>query len=417
MILTSPRYIQELSTLVLDNSTRHTIRSYLLWRIIDEYAPALDEEIREPLKRLTDKLSGTGPKTEIPRWEVCLDQVDDALGFMVGRYFVLQTFNERTKAHADEFVESIKDSFINRLSELTWIDNTTHQGAMAKVELLMSKIGYPTRQPNVMSPASLSDYYSDLAIDSGDYFGNYMRSRQWLALKDWQQLGKPSDKYKWQMTPQVVNAYSTFYNEIVFPAGIMQPPYFSGDFPDYLNYGGIGAVVGHELTHQFDNDGRHYDGKGQLREWWTKETLEAFEEKTKCFVNQYGNFTMEDPDGNKIHVNGQLTLGENVADNGGIRQSYIAWKKRYEQDKSGKSNMMLPGLDNITPEQLFFINYGRIWCGKATKAQDKQSILTDEHSPPKWRVMGALQNSKYFSEVFKCPSGSPMNPEKKCEIW
>ncbi|KAI8142102.1 hypothetical protein BJV82DRAFT_517533 [Fennellomyces sp. T-0311] len=418
IIVSSLEYLEDLSSQILDASTQRTIQAYLLWQAINEYAPALSEEVRKPLQRLAAKLRGTNAKVTKPRWETCLDQVDVALGFMAGRYYVMETFNKNTKARADEFVKSIKDSFVNRLPELSWIDNVTRERAIEKVDALVRKVGYPTKTPNVMSPVSLSDYYSELVMDSDNYFENYLRSRQWLVMRDWRQAGKPSDKSQWLMNPQEVNAYyNPPYNEIVFPAGIMQGPFFSGEYPDYLNYGGIGAVVGHELSHGFDNNGRHFDGKGRLTEWWTKETLEAFEEKTKCFVNQYGNFTMEDPDGNKIHVNGQLTLGENVADNGGIRQSYIAWKKRYEQDKSGKSNMMLPGLDNITPEQLFFINYGRIWCGKATKAQDKQSILTDEHSPPKWRVMGALQNSKYFSEVFKCPSGSPMNPEKKCEIW
>ncbi|KAI9499158.1 hypothetical protein BDB00DRAFT_753557 [Zychaea mexicana] len=418
IIVSSPSYLEKLSAEVLAQSTQRTIQAYLLWRVINEYAPALSEEIRKPLQRLTAKLRGTNAKVTKPRWETCLDQVDLSLGFIAGRYFVMEKFRPETKARADEFVKAIKESFLNRLPELEWLDEATRKHAIEKVDALVRKVGYPTKSPNVMSPVALSDYYSELVIDGDDFFGNYLRGRQWLVMKDWRQAGKPTDKSTWEMTPATVNAYyNPPYNEIVFPAGILQSPFFSGEYPDYLNYGGIGAVVGHELSHSFDNNGRHFDAKGRLSEWWTKETLEAFEKKTSCFVDQYGNFTMEDESGDPIHVNGQLTLGENVADNGGIRQSYVAWKRHYDKNKDGKENMLLPGLENITPEQLFFINYGRIWCGKSTKAQAKQSILVDEHSPPKWRVIGALQNSKYFAEVFKCPAGSPMNPVDKCDLW
>ncbi|KAI7852677.1 hypothetical protein BDC45DRAFT_443714 [Circinella umbellata] len=418
IVVSSPRYLDALSNQLINRSTQRTLQAYLLWQAINEYAPSLSEQIRKPLQRLSAKLRGTNAKVTKPRWETCLDQVDLSLGFLASRYFVLETFKRETKARADEFVASIKDSFLNRLPELEWLDQVTRDRAIEKAHALAHKVGYPTKTPNVMSPVSLSDYYSDLSVDQDDYFGNYLRGRQWLVMKNWKQAGKPTDKSTWEMTPSTVNAYfDPSKNQIVFPAGILQAPFFSGEYPDYLNYGGIGAVVGHELSHSYDNNGRHFDARGRLSEWWTKETLEAFEEKTKCFVNQYSNFTMDDEEGNPINVNGKLTLGENIADNGGVRQSYVAWKKVYDKNQNSKENMLLPGLENITPQQLFFINYGRIWCGKSTKAQAKQSILVDEHSPPKWRVIGALQNSKYFADVFKCPAGSPMNPIDKCDLW
>lgn len=218
-----------------------------------------------------------------------------------------------------------------------------------------------------MSPVSIAEYYSKLDMKSNDYFGNYLRGRQWGVNKEWQQVGKKPDRQRWLMNPQEVNAYyNPVFNEIVFPAGILQSPFFSDNYPEYLNYGGIGAVVGHELSHGFDNMGRHFDAHGRLVEWWTNATSQSFDEKADCFVKQYSNYTVP----GDVHVNGRLTLGENVADNGGIRQSFSAWKATYDEGK----NPLLPGLDDLTREQLFFVNFGRIWCHKATDQQAKQSV-------------------------------------------
>ncbi|CEG63215.1 hypothetical protein RMATCC62417_00395 [Rhizopus microsporus] len=419
IVVTSPHYIGNLTELIQSEPSRN-IQAFLMWRAIHAYASALSEPIREPIRQMNAKLVGADPKAVKPRWDVCLDEVDNSIGFLVGRYYVLEKFGGDAKKYTDEFVKSIKDIFVKRLPELSWIDDKTRQRAIEKVDKLIQKIGYPDSSPNVMSPLSLLEYYSDLELKEDDYFGNYLHSRQWAISEEWSQVGKTPEKKKWLMNPQEVNAYyNPSFNEIVFPAGILQNPFFGSNYPDYLNYGGIGAVVGHELTHGFDNNGRQFDADGKLVEWWTNETSTQFDEKAECFIKQYSKFTVIDEKGDALHVKGKLTLGENLADNGGLREAYLAWKQQYDSDKESKkyNNVRLPGLDDLSPEQLFFINYGRIWCNKATPAQAKKGVLTDEHSPPKWRVNGAIQNSVDFANVFKCPAGSPMNPVHKCELW
>ncbi|CAO3591515.1 unnamed protein product [Absidia cylindrospora] len=420
IIVTSPTFLANVSTELLEKSSPGAIWTYLTWRTIRGYVDALGEDLRKPSDRLLAKIQGTNAKVTQPRWETCLQQVDNSLGFMAGRLFVQQKFGGNAKERADDFINSIKQVFVDRLPDLEWLDDATRAKAVQKVDKLISKIGYPTKTPNIKSPVSLSEYYSGLHVSGDDYFGNFQASRQFDVKKEWQKVGTETDKSQWLMNPQEVNAYyNPTINEIVFPAGILQNPFFSGDYPDYLNYGGIGVVVGHELTHGFDSMGRHYDGNGRLVEWWTNSTSAAFDEKADCFVKQYSNFTMDAGHGEKIHVKGKQTLGENLADNGGLGEAYLAWKQRYDSDRQCKkyNNQRLPGLDDLTPNKLFFVNFGRVWCNKMTEERAKQRVLTDEHSPPKWRVNGAVQNSQHFAEVFQCPSGSPMNPKHKCELW
>ncbi|CEP19874.1 hypothetical protein [Parasitella parasitica] len=420
IVVTSPAFIGNVSTQLLEKETSRTLQAYFTWKVIFAYADALSDDIRTPIRRLTSKLIGTNPKSIKPRWDTCLDEVNGAVGFLAGRYYVLDKFGGDAKERADDFVNSIKEVFLKRLPELEWIDSATREKAVEKVEKLIRKVGYPDASPDIMSPVSLSGYYGELSLADDDYFGNYVNARKFGILDEWRQVGKTPDRSKWLMNPQEVNAYyNPSFNEIVFPAGILQAPFFASDYPDYLNYGGIGVVVGHELTHGFDNMGRHFDAEGRLVQWWTNETSAQFDKKADCFVKQYSNFTMIDDHGEVIHVNGKFTLGENLADNGGLGESYIAWKQRYDSDKKSKryNNVRLPGLDGLSPEQLFFVNFGRIWCNKVTPAQAKKGVLTDEHSPAKWRVNGAVQNSNHFADVFNCPSGSPMNPVAKCELW
>ncbi|KAI9254860.1 hypothetical protein BY458DRAFT_442500 [Sporodiniella umbellata] len=420
IIVTSPHYLGNVSRLMREESSED-LEGFLVWKAVHAYASALGEPIRGPIRRLSAKLIGADPKTIRPRWDTCLDEVNQSVGFLVGRYYVLDKFGgDAAKEYADAFVKSIKDVFVKRLPALPWLDSITRERAENKVNTLIRKIGYPDASPDVMSPHSLLVYYQRLALAENDYFGNYLNSREWAIQEEWNTLGKAPEKKIWLMNPQEVNAYyNPSFNEIVFPAGILQNPFFGSNYPDYLNYGGIGVVVGHELTHGFDNNGRHFDADGKLTQWWTDETSAKFDEKANCFVKQYGNFSMTDETGKQIYVNGKLTLGENLADNGGLRESYLAWKQQYDSDRENKkyNNVRLPGLDHLTPEQLFFVGFGRIWCNKATPAQAKKGVLTDEHSPPKWRVNGAIQNSQHFADVYKCPVGSPMNPAHKCELW
>ncbi|KAI8968002.1 hypothetical protein BDF20DRAFT_828571 [Mycotypha africana] len=420
IVVTSPDYIAKVSKLVGTETSTRTLQAYLAWRVMFAFGDALGEDIRGPIRRLNSKITGTNPKSVKPRWDTCLDEVNEDIGFLAGRYYVLNKFGGNAKEKADEFVNSIKEVFLARLPKLEWIDDETREKAVQKVDELVRKVGYSDVTPDIMSPVSLSDYYADLEIQNDTYFENYIKARTFAVEEEWRQVGKKPDRSKWLMNPQEVNAYyNPSFNEIVFPAGILQNPFFGSNYPDYLNYGGIGVVVGHELTHGFDNMGRHFDAKGRLVQWWTNETAAQFDEKAECFVKQYSNFTMVDVNGEAIHVNGRLTLGENLADNGGLGEAFVAWKERYDSDKESKryNNVRLPGLDQLSPEKLFFVNFGRVWCNKVTPAQAKKGVLTDEHSPGKWRVNGAVQNSNHFAKVFNCPVGSPMNPTHKCELW
>lgn len=289
------------------------------------------------------------------------------------------------------------------------MDKATTKLAIEKVHSIVQKIGYPTSSPDIMDPSKLKTYYKDLDVKSDAFFANALSMRRFGVSNEWSALGKPVDREEWGMTAPTVNAYyNPPGNEIVFPAGIMQFPVFDVNVPAYMSYGAFGAVAGHELSHAFDSTGRHYDQSGNYTNWWSKETVKAFEHRTKCFIEQYTNFTVDGQDGKPLHVNGRLTLGENIADAGGLSASYQAWKRRAHE----KPNQNLPGLDHFTQEQLFFITYGNWWCGKSRKENAIQRIYTDEHAPRWARILGTTANSREFRESFKCKEKKPT-----CQLW
>lgn len=249
VVVTSPTFISQVSSQLLQDTSARTLQAYFIWQTIYTYADALGEDIRAPIHRLKSKLIGTNPKSSKPRWDICLDEVNESVGFLAGRYYVIDKFGGDAKKQADEFVKSIKQVFVDRLPELEWLDQPTREKAIEKVDKLIRKVGYPDKTPDVMSPVSLSGYYGELNLSHDDYFGNYLNARKFAVLEQWRQVGKTPDRSKWLMNPQEVNAYfNPSFNEIVFPAGILQNPFFGSNYPDYLNYGGIGVVVGHELT-------------------------------------------------------------------------------------------------------------------------------------------------------------------------
>ena len=273
---------------------------------------------------------------------------------------------------------------------------------------IIQKVGYPTASPNVVDPADLRRHYENLTITTS-YFDNGVALNKWAQEKNWDELSKPVDRAKWSMTAPTVNAYyNPPGNEIVFPAGVMQLPAFSASLPEYVSYGAFGSVAGHELTHGFDNNGAHYDEKGVYADWWDNTTLANFEKKTKCFVDQYAKYTIPGLNGEKLHINGRLTLGENIADAGGLSASFAAWQRR---DKA-KPDMLLPGFESFTKEQLFFLSYSNWWCGKVRPAQAVNYLYTDTHSPADKRIDGTLANSRQFREAFNCKVKEPI-----CEIW
>jgi endothelin-converting enzyme len=289
------------------------------------------------------------------------------------------------------------------------MDQVTTDRAVNKVHNIIQKIGYPTSSPDIGNATELHEYYHDLEVSSKDFFGNVLSSRAFDVEREWSQLGKPVDRNLWGMTVPTVNAYyNPPGNEIVFPAGIMQFPVFDVNLPAYVSYGAFGSVAGHELSHAFDSTGRHYDETGNLTEWWTENTIHAFKKRADCFVEQYANFTVEGPNDKPLHVNGRLTLGENIADAGGLSAAFQAWQRRSRETP----NKNLPGLEHFTQEQLFFVSYSNWWCGKSRKDAAVSKIYTDPHAPKWARILGTMANSREFRESFSCKSKEPT-----CKLW
>jgi len=335
--------------------------------------------------------------------------VDDGLGWILSRFFVEKAFSAKAKDFGDQIVSDIKDMFIEKLKVTPWMDKSVIDLAIDKVHHIVQKIGYPTKSPDIMNPRSLSHYYQSVSIKSSEYFNNALSINRFEVARVWSALGRPVDRDEWGMTVPTVNAYyNPPGNEIVFPAGIMQFPVFDVDVPAYLSYGAFGSVSGHELSHAFDSTGRHYDQNGNYTDWWTNNTVAGFEERADCFVEQYHNYTVPGPDDKPLHVNGRLTLGENIADSGGVSAAFAAWKKREAENR----NQNLPGLDHFTQEQLFFVSYGNWWCGKSRKEAAISKIYTDPHAPKWARILGTMANSRDFKESFNCPVKEPV-----CELW
>lgn len=271
-------------------------------------------------------------------------------------------------------------------------------------------IGYPDY---ITNNTALDDKYKKLDI-SQDYFGNNVRFNKWSLEENLSELGKPVKRDRWGMTPPTINAYYTpTKNQIVFPAGILQAPFFSLHHPKSLNYGAMGVVMGHELSHAFDDQGREYDGNGNMRGWWMNKTLIEYNQRVVCMEDQYANFSVHGEP-----VNGKQTVGENIADNGGLKASYEAYLKWVDEHPGAESLLPLPGL-NLTHNQLFFLSFSQVWCSLSTPESDHYSLLEDAHSPPRLRVLGTLSNSEYFAQQYQCKEGTRMNPgkEKRCTVW
>ncbi|KAF9985884.1 hypothetical protein BGZ65_009561 [Modicella reniformis] len=419
IIVSMPDYFEKLNTLLGDTPAL-TLQNYFAWRLVRNLSPNLAVELQKPMQQLKAALRGVSADLVAPRWETCVNVINDALGPMAGHYFVEKTFKGDSKDMAESIIDSLRTSFKKTLSNLEWLDKETRVNATAKVELLTQKIGFSIDSPDVRSPEALEDYFKNLTIDKADFFGNQIRVRAWTALRMLRDLDHPVDKNKWFMNPQAVDAYyNPSTNEIVFPAGILQQPFFHVDNPEYLNFGAIGVIAGHELTHAFDNEGRLYDAQGRLSDWWSNTTLHEFQRRSQCFINQYGNFTVKDPQGRENHVNGKLTLDENLADNGGLKKAFDAWQARFKSDLQGNKykNHLLTGLGNYTRDQLFYMSFARVWCTQRRPASAIEGLRTEQHAPARWRVNGAVQNSEHFAQVFDCKPRSTMNPDTKCNLW
>ena len=343
----------------------------------------------------------SGQPQQRARWKRCVQATDGALGMALGEVYVKKNFPAEDKARTVQMVHDIEAAMGEDINSLEWMSPETKVKAEAKLHMVADKIGYPDHFRD----------YSKLTIVRGDALGNALRAVAFENHRELNKIGKPVNRDEWFMTPATVDAYyDPSMNDINFPAGILQSPLYDPHADDAETYGHIGSIVGHELTHGFDDQGRLFDGNGNLINWWTPEDAKEFEAKTSCEVKEYGNFTAV----GDLKINGKLTLGENTADNGGLRLAYMAFladaqRKGIDLAKKDKYG--------YTPVQEFFIAYGQNWCGNQRPAQIRLQVQTDPHSPRKFRANGVVQNMPEMGKAFGCKVGDPMMPAGPCRVW
>ncbi|XP_039865039.1 neprilysin-like isoform X3 [Simochromis diagramma] len=402
----SPNYYRRLN-LILAKYTKRDLQNYMVWRFAMNMVVGLSRAYRDTRKAFRKALSGTTSEAAV--WRQCALYVNNNLENAVGRLYVQEAFSEKSKELMEEMIKGIREVFISNLDDLTWMDAETKKAAEEKARAIRERIGY---SDNIMDDEYLNNEYKDLSYSAEEYFENILQNLEYVQKKRLRKLRVKVNKEEWVTGAAVVNAfYSSSKNQIVFPAGILQPPFFSKGQAKSLNYGGIGMVIGHEITHGFDDNGRNYDKDGDLKDWWTPDSTQRFLELSKCIVDQYGNFSWDLASG--LHLNGNNTLGENIADNGGIRQAYQAYKNYVKQHGEEPP---LPGID-LSHDQLFFLNFAQVWCGTHRPEQAVNSIKVDVHSPGKFRVLGSLQNFPEFAKAFNCNKSSYMVPDNICRVW
>ena len=376
-------------------------KTYLRWHLINATASALSSEfVNEDFNFNETTLRGT--KQIKPRWKRVIQSEDGEIGEALGKLYVTDYFPPAAKARALELINNLKEALADRIKSLAWMDEPTKQRALEKLAAFQVKIGYPEKWRD----------YSPLMIDRGPFVLNELRSENFESKRQLNKIGKPVDRTEWGMTPPTVNAYyNPKMNEIVFPAGILQPPFFFANADDAVNYGGIGCVIGHEMTHGFDDQGRQYDKVGNLTDWWTKESADAYETRRKAVVDQYNEY--EALPG--LHVNGELTQGENIADIGGVKLAYAALQKALDKHPEQRNQK----IDGFTPEQRFFLAFAGIWRQKIREEEQKLRINVDPHSPGHFRVNGPLSDLPEFQKAFDIPDGSAMvrPADKRADIW
>lgn len=388
-----------------------TIANYLFWRFVRHRVNNLDDRFQEAKQRFFFVLFGR--EQSPPRRKNCVLQLNTNMGMAVGAMFVRKYFDENSKKDTLDMTHELQQSFREIINSTDWIDGPTKTLSEEKLNAMSLRIGYPDF---LLSHEELNKIYKDLEIDPNKYFENTLAVLVHLTRTEQSKLGEPVNKTTWFTAPAIVNAYySRNKNQIMFPAGILQPPFYHRYFPKSLNYGGIGVVIGHELTHGFDDKGRLFDRDGNLERWWSDNAVEQFHSRASCLINQYGNYTVSEVG---IPVDGENTQGENIADNGGIKQAFRAYEKwlAHHTDAESLKYETLPGL-NETNTQLFFLNFAQVWCGATRPEATRNKLKTAVHSPGRFRVIGTLSNSVDFSKEYNCPVGSPMNPEFKCSVW
>ncbi|WP_089317413.1 M13 family metallopeptidase [Pontibacter ummariensis] len=397
IIVGQPEFFKELNSM-LKSVPLEDWKTYTTWHVARTMAPYLSQNFVEENFDFYGKVL-SGAQEMQPRWKRVLRATDSALGEALGQLYVEETFSPEAKQKAITMVNNLQEAFKEHVADLDWMSEATKQRALQKLEAFAVKIGYPDKWED----------YQGLDINRDSYAANVMRASQFAFRDNIGKIGKPVDREEWFMSPPTVNAYyNPTMNEIVFPAGILQPPFFDPQADDAVNYGGMGAVIGHELTHGFDDQGAKYDYEGNLKDWWTAQDLEQFTARANAVADQYDQYTVLD----NLHVNGKLTLGENIADIGGLNIAYTALQKALENKDPGK-------IAGLTPEQRFFLAWAQIWRVNARDEYLNQQILTDPHSPGRFRTNGPVSNMPEFYEAFGCESNDQMyrKEENRINIW
>jgi putative endopeptidase len=375
-------------------------KMYLRWHLLDETAPYLSDPFVDEDFKFSAVLSGA--KQNLPRWQRVAAAEDRALGFAVGKLFVARYFPASSKAQVLEILHHVKAALKDDLAQLPWMSPATREQAIRKLSLIEEKIGYPDTWRD----------YSQLRIERGSYVLNVLRANEFEHRRQLAKIGKPVDRTEWEMTPQTVNAYyNPSLNEIVFPAGILQPPFFDPAAPAALNYGAIGAVMGHEITHGFDDQGCQFDGHGNLKNWWTEEDLKRFQAATAAISDQFAQYTVA----GGVHLQGKLVTGEAVADLGGVKLAWRAFQAARSDPARNTPDQRKYG--DFTPDQLFFLGFAHVWALNTRPEEAQRLVLVDPHPPAVWRVNGTLVNLPEFQKAFDIPDGSPMVNPQRAVIW
>ncbi|MBM3997995.1 MAG: M13 family metallopeptidase [Planctomycetes bacterium] len=397
IVVRQPTYLKAFDQL-FDTTPLDAWKDYCAYQLVSSYAGALSSKFDTLHFDFFDKTL-RGVSEPSPRWKRGIQTLDGVLGELIGKIYVREYFKPEAKERMTALVENLRKAFGERIQGLDWMSEVTKREALAKLAKVRVKIGYPDRWID----------YTKLEIRSDDLVGNLMRAGEFEYDRMIGKLGGPIDRDEWHMTPQTVNAYyNPVMNEIVFPAAILQPPFFSLDADDGVNYGSIGAVIGHELSHGFDDKGSRFDGEGNLRNWWTEEDRKSFDQRGKRLAEQYGAYAPID----NIRINGELTLGENIGDLGGVNVAFRAYQLAL-------GDAPAPEIDGFTGSQRFFLGYAQIWRRKYRDEELRRRLLTDPHSPARFRVIGIVSNIDAFYDAFDVKPGQPMYvaPENRVRIW
>jgi putative endopeptidase len=393
--VTEPEFFKEFDRQVASRPIAD-LQTYLRWHMARSASPFLATAfVNENFEFFAKTLRGV-PQLR-PRWKRCVSLVDGQLGEALGQEFVARAFGPKLKEDTVRMTRRVEQAMREDIEGLAWMSSATKKRALEKLETIVNKIGYPDKWRD----------YSAVAVRRGDFFGNVERSQRFETKRDLAKIGKPLDRGEWFMTPPTVNAYyNAQMNDINFPAGVLQPPLYDPKMDDAPNYGNTGGTIGHELTHGFDDQGRQFDAQGNLKDWWTPEDAKAFTDRAQCIADQYAQYVIVDD----VRINSKLTLGEDVADVGGLVLAWMAWKA----ETAGKP---LESRDAMTPEQRFFVGYAQWACENDRPENLRVKAVTDPHSPGKYRVNGLVVNMAEFESAFSCKAGQPMTSAKRCRVW